>query len=256
MPTVSAGTARVPYRVEGTGPRLVLVHGTGPGASITWGGLAGRFTGDRTVVMPDLSGSENAEDDGGELTVPLLAAQVVAVIEDTGAGPVDLAGFSLGAPVAAAVAATRPELVRRLVLAAGFARADEYLRNLMIVWRRLAGDAEAFGRLVTLTGFGRDFLEGLGREEVERLTSNLLPTPGVLRQVALNARLDIVGLLPAVHAETLVIGCTQDATVPVGNARELHAAIAHSVYAEIDSGHVVVLERPDAFADLVRDFVL
>ncbi len=74
-----------------------------------------------------------------------LTAQLDAVIGDAGTGPVDLVGFSLDAPVAAAFAATRPELVRSLVLVAGWAGpGDEYLRNLMTVWRRIADDADAF----------------------------------------------------------------------------------------------------------------
>ncbi|WP_228645775.1 alpha/beta fold hydrolase [Microtetraspora sp. AC03309] len=45
-------------------------------------------------------------------------------------------------------------------------------------------------------------------------------------------------------------------TVPVENSRELHAAIAGSEYAEIDSGHVVLMERPEEWVRLVAEFVL
>ncbi|WP_405151476.1 alpha/beta hydrolase [Sphaerisporangium sp. NBC_01403] len=256
MPTVSLGSARLPYETKGSGPGLLLVHGTGPGADITWGGIAERFAGRRTVITPDLSGSDHAVDGGEELTVELLAGQVEAVIHDAGAEPVDLVGFSLGAPVAAAVAATRPELVRRLVLVAGWSGPDdEYMRNLMTVWRRVAGDADAFGRFATLTGFSRAFLNALGAEEVEKLVPNLRPTPERLRQIDLNLRIDIRRLLPGIQAETLVIGCSQDHTIPVENARALHAGIPGSDYAEIDSGHVVLFERPAEFADLVRAFL-
>ncbi|WP_214408384.1 alpha/beta fold hydrolase [Sphaerisporangium fuscum] len=255
MPTVSVDGARIPYTTEGSGPRLVLVHGTGPGSELTWGHLVDRLADRSTVVLPDLSGSEKAVDDGGELTVEGLAEQVAAVVDDAGGEPVDLAGFSLGAPVAAAVAATRPDLVRRLVLIAGLARTDEYLRQLMISWRRNAGDPETFGRIAMLTGFSRAHLEKLGSEGTERLVPNMRPTPGILRQVALDLRIDVRDLLPRVRAETLVIGCTRDATVPVENARELHAGIPGSVYAEIDSGHVVVFERPEEVVRLLRDFV-
>ncbi|MBG0814193.1 alpha/beta fold hydrolase [Planomonospora sp. ID82291] len=272
MPVVTVGNAQVHYTRTGTGPILVLVHGTGSaGAELTWGGIAHRFADRHTVITPDLSGTDRTSDDGAPLTVEGLAEQVAAVIEDaahapdtahatgTGAGPAaDVLGFSMGAPVAAALAASRPDLVRRLILVAGWIRtdADEYLRNLFTLWRRLgAVDAEAFGRSVTMTGFSRDFLNALGRDEVEKLVPNLPPTPGTLRHVDLDARVDIRRLLPLVQAETLVVGCSQDATVPVGNSRDLHAAIPGSAYAEIDAGHVVFFEKPDEFVGLVRDFV-
>ncbi len=245
--------------VDGSGPGLVLVHGAGPGAEVTWGGLVDRFTDQRTVVRPDLSGSAAApHDEGGPLSLELLAGEVVAAIEDAGeqVAPVDLVGFSLGAPVASAVAATRPDLVRRLVLVAGFSRTDEYLRNLATVWLRMSDDAKAFGRFGALTAFGRDFLERLGREGVDQLVPNMRPAPSLLRQLDLILRLDVGNLLPRIEAETLVIGCAEDRTAPPANARELHAAIATSRYAEIDSGHVVMFEQPDRLAELVREFIL
>ncbi|MFD0348327.1 alpha/beta fold hydrolase [Kitasatospora aburaviensis] len=60
---------------------------------------------------------------------------------------------------------------------------------------------------------------------------------------------------PRVQAPTLVIGCGQDATIPVENTRRLHAAIAGSEYAEFDTGHVVVFEQAEAFTSTVRDFL-
>ncbi|MFB7253428.1 alpha/beta fold hydrolase [Streptomyces nojiriensis] len=257
--TVRVADAEVHYDRAGSGPALVLVHGTGSGgAAVNWGRLLPRFTADRTVITPDLSGTERTVDGGGPLTVEGLAAQVIAVIEDADAGPVDLLGFSMGAPVSAAVAALRPDLVRRLVLVAGWAHtdSDEYLRNLFTLWKQLGtSDPAAFGRAVAMTGFSRGFLNAIGRAQVELLIPNMPPTPGTLRHVDLDTRIDIRDLLPRIQAETLVIGCTQDITVPVENSRALHAAIADSRYAEIDAGHVAFFEKEDEFVRLVHEFV-
>ncbi|MDV9189950.1 alpha/beta hydrolase [Streptomyces sp. SR27] len=275
MAIVTVGPARVHYDVEGpstridhpTGPRsapasapaLLLVHGTGSGgAVVNWGQTAPRFTTDRTVITLDLSGADRTLDDGSPLTVEALAAQVIAVIEDAGTGPVDLLGFSMGSPVSATVAALRPDLVNRLVLVAGWAytEGDEYLRNLFTLWQRLGEfDPAGFGRSVTMTGFSRGFLNAIGREGVEALVPNMPPTPGTLRHVALDLAVDIRELLPRITAETLVVGCAQDATVPVENSRELHAAIGGSAYAEIDAGHVVFFEKEDEFVRTVTDFL-
>ncbi|MFE5971218.1 alpha/beta fold hydrolase [Streptomyces sp. NPDC056460] len=259
---VAVGDALVRYDVEGSGdgPALLLVHGTGSGgAVVNWGGTAPRFAAGRTVITLDLSGADRTVDDGGPLTVESLAAQVIAVIEDAGTGPVDLLGFSMGSPVSAAVAALRPDLVRRLVLVAGWAYTggDEYLRNLFTLWQRLGEfDPAGFGRSVTMTGFSRGFLNSVGREGVEALIPNMPPTPGTLRHVALDLEIDIRALLPRITAPTLVVGCAQDATVPVENSRELHAAIGGSTYAEIDAGHVVFFEKEDEFVETVTDFLV
>ncbi|GLY32332.1 alpha/beta hydrolase [Kineosporia sp. NBRC 101731] len=257
MPTISVGSAKIPYRVTGEGPVLVLVHGTGPNAEIQFGHLLERFAGN-TVVVPDLSGTEPVIDDGAPLTVERLAEQVLAVIDDLGADQVDLAGFSLGSPVAVAVAARRPEVVRRLVLVAGWdlASADEYQRNMFRVWRRLADlDDDAFGRYSTFTGFSHGFLNTIGREQVEAIVPNLKPTPNLIRQIDLCQTLDVRELLPQVRAQTLVVGLADDATVPVAASGRLHAAIPGSQYQEVASGHVVPLEQPDAFVAAIRDFI-
>ncbi|MER7947229.1 alpha/beta hydrolase [Streptomyces sp. NPDC096079] len=261
MATVTVGTAHVHYDVKGsgTGPALLLVHGTGSGgAAVNWGQTAPRFTGDRRVITLDLSGADRTADDGGALTVETLAAQVVAVIEDAGLGPVDLLGFSMGSVVSAAAAALRPDLVHRLVLVAGWAHTegDEYLRNMFTLWKRLGeNDPAGFGRFVTMTGFSRGFLNSIGREGVEALVPNMPPTPGTLRHVELDLTVDIRGLLPRITAETLVVGGTQDATVPVEHSRELAASIGGSSYAEIDAGHVMFFEREDEFVKTVADFL-
>lgn len=255
MPEVIVEDARIPYRVEGEGPALVLVHGGGPG-SVTWDATSVRLTDRHTVLLPDLSGSEKAEDSGRDLTAEALAGQLAAVIDDSGTAPADVLGHSLGAVAAAALAATRPDLVRRLILVAGWSHPrGAYFRTTMDLWLSLGHDAEAFGRYAALTAYSRRHLNAVGREGVEHTARFMRPTPGLLRQLALARRADIRHLLPRIQAETLVIGCTHDALIPVENTRDLHTAIPGSTYAQVDSGHVIRAEQPEEFVRIVRDFL-
>ncbi|MGH8964973.1 MAG: alpha/beta fold hydrolase, partial [Actinomycetes bacterium] len=195
MPKLTVGNARITYRTEGSGtrgaPAVVLVHGVGPGSAM-WDGWSGALSGDRTVILPDLAGSDPVEDDGSPLTIETLAAQVNAVIEDSGAGPADVVGFSLGAPTAAVAAVLRPDLVRRLVPVAGLGHAgDVYVRQLVTAWLGLADDPDAFGRFGTLTAFSPRFLNEIGHEAAEQSHGFMRATDGRLRQLDLLRRLDI-----------------------------------------------------------------
>lgn len=97
MKFVEIGGVQVSYRVDGDGPGLVLVHGTGGNADTNWAHLLPVLTRRWTVVRPNYSGSGETRDNGGPLAVEALAAQVVGAAQAAGAVPFDLVGFSLGA---------------------------------------------------------------------------------------------------------------------------------------------------------------
>jgi pimeloyl-ACP methyl ester carboxylesterase len=252
---------RIPYRIAGEGPLLVLIHGTGPG-SVMWDDSLAAYAAEHTVLLPELSGSAVVEDDGGPLTVELLAGQVAAVIEHAVRtrvelqAPADVIGFSMGSTVALGLAALRPELVRRLVPVAGWPDAqDEYLRNLMKVWGRLADDPDAFARFAMLSAFSPGYLNVIGHDAVEAIAGFMQPFSGTIRQIAYNGQLDLKPLLPRITAPTLIIGCTLDATIPVANARLLHDLLPHAEYREFPTGHIVLAERAEEFLRTVLEFL-
>lgn len=256
MRTVSVGNARVKYTVTGSGPVVVLVHGVGKGGQSAFGHLIDQFAERHTVLVPDLSGSEAAEDDGAPLTVEMLAGQVNAVIDDYGTTPVDLIGFSLGGAVVAAAAALRPDQIRRLVPVGGLVRTDAYMRNLIGLTLSQRHDPIAFGRVLTTTAFSPAYLNSLDSlDEIDKLGAELSPSSGRLRQLELLVRVDISDLVGKVRAQTLVVAAVPDAAVPTHHSRQLHAGIADSRYIEMDSGHMVLFEKPQDFMKLVGEFL-
>ncbi|WP_328954291.1 alpha/beta hydrolase [Kitasatospora purpeofusca] len=256
MPTISVGNSRVHYTVTGEGPALVLVHGVGKGGQVTFGHLVEDFARRNTVILPELSGSETAEDDGTALTVEQLADEVAAVIEHAGLGPVDLVGFSLGGAVVAATAALHPGLVRRLVPIGGLVKSDLYIENLIGLTLSQKHDAKAFGRVLSTTAFSPRYIRTRpSLSDVENLGSELSPSDGRIRQLELLVQVDIRDIVGKVEAETLVLAPYPDAAVPAEHSRELAAAIPNSSYTEIDSGHMVIFERPDELVQLIQDFI-
>lgn len=254
--TTTVDGIEIPVLVEGDGPGLLLVHGTGPGAEIPFGHLLEPLAQSFRVVMPDLSGSPTVPDGGTRLTVELLANQALGAADAAGLEDFTVVGFSLGGPVAVTAAALAPHRVRGLVVAAGWLRTvnDPYLVLLYEIWRRSASDVDLFGRFSTLMGFSPSHLADLPTEELHALFSNLDPNPHVLRQIDLGARVDVSEYAAQVRVPTLLIAGDHDATIPPHSVAALSAAIPDSRMVSLDSGHVMQFEKPDWFIGLITEF--
>jgi 3-oxoadipate enol-lactonase len=261
MATVEIEKSVVEYLVDGTGPGLVLIHGTGGSAEANWGHLVDRFSRHWTVIRPNYSGSGNTTDAGCSLSVEQLAGQVLAVAKAAGKMPFDLVGFSLGAAVAVAVAARAPDLVRSLVLIAGFADStDSYLKLEFSLWRELiVHNRPAVARLFLLTGLSHGFLANLSEAEIEASVSSIVAGTnwgGFARQVELDLTLDIREELRSIIRPTLVVGCSYDCIVPVRHPKLLASTIRDAEYAELATGHLVAAEQPEALASLIETFLM
>ena len=257
--TVDVDGARVAFLVDGTGPALVLVHGTGGDAESNWAGVVESLGMKRMVVRPNYSGSGETSDDGGPLTVEALAAQVVAAASAAGAIPFDLVGFSLGSVVATFIAAEYPEVVRSLILLAGFVTTDARQGLQFGLWLDLIdADRSAMAQLMLLSGFSPTYLAGLDTATINTMTDDVVAAvnwPGMRRQVELGLLVDVGDQARRVNVPTLVIGCEHDQMVPVHHARRLATLIPDARYAEMNCGHLAVTENPDEFVGLVLDFL-
>jgi pimeloyl-ACP methyl ester carboxylesterase len=212
------------------------------------------------VVRPDYSGSGATVDDGKPLSVAILAAQVVEAAKAAGAARFDLVGFSLGASIAAYIAAEYPDQVRSVVMIAGFACGnDSRLKLEFELWRDLIrSDRKALARLVLLTGFSPDFLGSLSTQQIDENVEAILADTqweGMDRQIELDLTLDVTDQIKRITQPSLVIGCKHDYMVSPAHARALAAAIPGARYADLNSGHLAPLEQPDELARLVTDFL-
>jgi pimeloyl-ACP methyl ester carboxylesterase len=260
MRVVEVGAAKVAYRVDGAGPGLVLVHGTGGNSDTNWRQLVGRLSESRMVVRPDYSGSGATIDDGAPLTIAALAAQVVAAAENAGATPFDLVGFSLGAAVATFIAAEYPALVRSVVLLAGFVSSHDARQKMQFeLWRDLIRtDRRAMAHLILITGFSPDFLSNLSDTAINEAVADIVSNnnwEGMVRQVELDLTIDVRDQAQRITKPALVIGCRHDHMVPPAHAKELAALIRGARYREMATGHLAPLEQPEELATLVLDFL-
>ncbi|MGW5311766.1 alpha/beta fold hydrolase [Nocardia thailandica] len=169
-----------------------------------------------------------------------------------------IVGFSLGTAVAVRAAARHPERVTGLMLTAGFAVADNRARLAVRAWRDLLdrGALESFARLTLLTGFAAEFVDALPAAVEELVARTAAAVPGGTRQqAALVATIDTGADLAGIAVPTLVVATTADLLVAPAGSRALAAGIPGADYTEIDAGHVVMAERPDAWREALLDFL-
>lgn len=260
MAFVEAGADSVEYEVDGQGRGLVLIHGTGADAQSNWAHLVPQLASDWRVIRPNYSGSGRTRDSGGALTMAQVAGQVMAAARAAGPGPYVFVGYSLGAAIAAYIAAEYPDEVRALVLLAGFASGDDTRFKLEFeLWRTLiATNRRAFSQHVLLTGFSPAFVSAMSPRQIEDTLQMMLSTndwEGMARQIELDRRLDVTEQARRIAKPVLVVGCTHDHMVPIYHARALFAMIPGARYAEMETGHLAPLEQPETFVRLLREFL-
>lgn len=253
MARVQVGDVDVAYEVRGEGDPFVLVHGSTGGAR-HWAQVEPSLEGFR-LVLPDYAGGAATTDPGGPLEVDDLASQVLGAADAAGAGRFHLAGWSLGAVVAATVAARAPERVRSLALVNGWARTDARMAFTMDLWQRLlATDPELFARYTFADGMTGPTFELLGDsvEDLVPVTATMF-SAGSARHAELNTRIDITGRLGAITAPTLVVGGLEDRWIPIEHSRHLAEAVAGARLVELACGHLVPSERAVELGALLVD---
>lgn len=97
-----------------TAPPLLIVHGL-YGSGRNWGVIARRLAKGRDVVAVDMR-NHGASPRHASHSYPEMAADLAKVIESLG-GQADVLGHSMGGKASMLLALTRPELVRKLVVA-------------------------------------------------------------------------------------------------------------------------------------------
>ena len=254
MSRVSVGEASVSYEVQGQGDPVMLLHGSA-GSRAHWLLAAPAMAERHRLVLMDYAGGGETTDHGGPLGVDELVDQVLAVADAESLDRFHLAGWSLGAVVAAATAARAPERIRSVALACGWAVSDPYIRFSMGIWQRLAVEnPELFSRYLLQIGFTPEWFAATGDAIEAVLAMGAGLAPGTLRHLDLDTRVDISDELGSIGAPTLVIGARRDLVIPFAHSEALAESIVGAELVELDCGHFVPFEQPDELATALTGF--
>src|SRR5436309_9550335 len=108
---------RVAYRLAGSGPPIVLIHGI-TASSRVWELVGPRLARNHTVLAPDLLGHGETAKPKGDYSMGAFASGIRDLILWLDLGPTTIVGHSLGGGVAMQFAYQFPERTQRLVLVA------------------------------------------------------------------------------------------------------------------------------------------
>jgi pimeloyl-ACP methyl ester carboxylesterase len=244
----------------GAGDPLVLIHGLATTRAI-WNAVAPALARSRRVVTLDVPGFGESEPVGPGFDLVAVADRIAAGLTRAGVDPpFDLVGHSLGAGIALTIAAQHPDAVRRLVLVApagltSVPRVASLLASVgvegaLAARRRLAGLADL--------DWGRRLLLGLAAADPAAISptqARMMVDASATAQRTSAAFSTITGsdLRPLLRRTRVPLGLiwgAGDRTISVRNAEIVEAVRPDADVRIIErAGHVVMIERPDAFVD-------
>lgn len=206
------------------------------------------------VIAPFAPGWGPAKDqlpdiDPGALDITL---HNLDVLDALGLGSTHVVGVSIGAWMAAELAAIAPQRVKSLVLA-----------NPLGLWLDEAPGEDAFAQhpgfpsrvLFSAKGMREQFLFE-GREKLEAHVEELLNLRAGAKFLWPIPETGIRKRLPRIKAPTLVVTSEHDVIVPAAHGPAWQQAIPGANLAVLpEAGHLAELEQPAAFAKLIRGFL-
>jgi pimeloyl-ACP methyl ester carboxylesterase len=171
--------------------------------------------------------------------------------------PIDLVGHDWGGMLALRVASLRHDLVRTVVSGNGPISANYVWHALARIWQQ-PGEGEAWMRDLDREKF-TGLLQTLGVDEAdaastashvdERMKASILK----LYRSAIHVGAEWAPGLRKIRCPALIYWGKQDAECPLRFAFEMSGSIPGSRVREVDCGHWVPLQAPEALANLLEE---
>jgi 3-oxoadipate enol-lactonase len=238
---------------------VVLLHGTS-GKSEDWSQVVEQLASHRPVIRPNYAEPVAGTDSANAPGVSDFADRVVAAARAGGGRRFDLVGYSLGAAVAAFIAAEYPGMVRSLVLVSGFSYGgDPRMRLQFDLWLHLARtDKIALGKLLLVSGLSPEFLSVFDENTIDGIIQSFVAMsdwPLIEQNIRVDLAVDVREQAQKIKAQTLSIAGKYDQIVPTFYTQELADLILTAQRAEIPSGHLSFLEKPVDLASAMLTFL-
>jgi pimeloyl-ACP methyl ester carboxylesterase len=252
----------VVYRVMGSGPPVVLIHGM-VNSSRHWRAVAERLAERHTVIAPDLVGHGDSATPRGDYSLGAHATVIRDLLSALGIERATFVGHSLGGGVAMVFFWQFPERVERLALVSSGGLGEEVsplLRSAAIPgFRHLIGLVANRVAIRLLQSGGkqaRDVARALRPLDTQGARDAFVHTLRAVidvhgQRVSANDRLYLLDGIP-----TLIAWGERDRTIPIEHGRAAHEAVPGSRFVTLPrAAHFPHLEDPEGLALALGDFI-
>jgi len=264
---------RVIYRIAGSGPPVVLIHGM-LNSSSHWQAVARQLAGSYTVVAPDLIGHGDSAAPRGDYSLGAHAASIRDLLAAIGIEQATIVGHSLGGGVAMQFFYQFPQRVERLVLmsSGGLGReVSPMLRTAALpgvsgllsltIHPRVVQSMWDRGARMRERGVGSgEYLQAIARalrplQNADARQAFLHTLRSVIdvhgQRVSATDRLYLLESVP-----TLIVWGERDHTIPLEHGRRAHEAIPGSHFRTLPkAAHFPHLDDPDGVAEVLLKFL-
>lgn len=247
--TTAAGRRLVVFR-GGSGPDLVLLHGSGQQAG-AWAAVAPALLADYTVHIPDLPGHGDSDPAEGVLPMSLVVEGLEAYVASLGR-PAILVGNSMGAWLATLQAHRHPDTVERVILVNGGALLNVPAAGLTLT----PADRESARRVMAaIRDPGSPPLPDAILDDIV-VRGRTGPTARLMQDLpSLMAHL-LDGRLGEVTVPVDVVWGAADGLMPLDYARRMTAELPRARLTVLERcGHIPPTECPAPFLATLREIL-
>jgi pimeloyl-ACP methyl ester carboxylesterase len=264
MPHVSLNGIQLHFEVAGTGDPVLLVSGLGAPA-IGWAlqvaALSARY---RVITLDNRGVGESDMPPADTYATAQLADDAAALLRHLGVARAHVVGASMGGTVAQEMAIRHPRLVRSLVLACTWARADARFLATIEAWMTLAQRVpveERFRHVLYPLVFSPGFYAKKGAVDVA--LQRALAYPHLTKPEAIERQgRGILGWngsrvkrLGSIAVPALVLTGQDDILTPPAFGRALAKALPKGRFQALPGAHAFFLEEAEAFNAAVLRFL-
>ena len=260
----------VNYVDIGEGPALVLVHGLGASWQ-SWLENIPELARDHRVVAMDLPGFGYSEMPREEISIEYYANWTCRLLDALAVESAAVVGNSMGGFIGAELAIRQPDRVQRLAVVSPAIfwqhrrRAQPLLRLTRLTdamaaraLTRATDDIATRRRLRNwaLASAGFRYPQLIAPELAHEMVRSARRTDGFLPALEALGDYPLEEELPKIGCPTLIVWGAHDTLVPVKDAARLEELIPDARREVFErTGHVAMLERPQRFNRLLREFL-